>query len=1660
MPWDVSGMGYGEPDKGGDDWHMYRAEPLSASTAPMVLYRTPSGRLVPATIVPSHEVGGPSPSGQTDPGVGPSPASALGTTSTPDAQAGAEQAPTKDAPKADSAPAGKDVPTSHEPKGSAGVLGKASPTQHASSGGADAPSQPAGQADKAAGGAKGVGDGMPANRISGMLLHTPPGVMGLALDHASTHLNEDPHIVPVMQAVCALCGRKGTWRALCSLGKTGALQDILQDVQDGADDLSLGRHTAQIILLKHPLHAPLMADLLTAGDSASGGGGGGAKPGPGMAGGMSAESWQRDFRRSVKFLASALRSMSPMVLLASKDVDVRRHRHVAAVGLMDLLHRWALALVWGIPLHQTAPPSAVAAAVDAEAALAATLRPPTLRGVPQEGTSPSSPGAVRRTSDAQPRGVPSPEVEREQERFAQEESPDRDETFPLASSHRHQSLDSAESRPVATLSSSSGGRRRPLSAPSPTAAQRREAARLGDGSGLPPRAASSQAARPGEGGADQLPGRAPTPGMESESTTSDTGRYRLNVHLIRDDDEREGTVEEVDAREESSAGEGASGGVAEGGGCSGEEDAAPEPGAVRGRAAPPAALAQAGRQVTFRGRGEGATPAEAAWRYPGADSGGGKDDDGERDITPREPSAEEGKGEEEQPKPVPRTPREMARMGLLRVDTKHGRSGKDKPGTRRRDGSQPTATARPSVDVEQPAKRQAPGDASVVPFDVMDAHSPRPGSAGSVGSRPSSARSRRSARGTGAVSPRSTALLEKLSDEHYEAVRENIRRVPPGGWAAWKRIKRADMGLTSVVAALCTLLEVPKPSLAMAKSMVRKPGFAQRLCQVHPSMLSRRAQRTAREILKRHPRHGGKMRSITSAFTLDDLGGAADPDADVLATGMDAPAGLAEEDWAALQTSLRHLHTWCILTASWTSAGGATGPVLDIAAEFFTDDVVDNFRMMGYKRPEEAAATAADIVAAATASDTPVNVEEAMAAKGLVVPTAMRLRIDSFVQAKKAARHLKALSRAGTMDRDTTDAVKRVATRATSMHPGKSGMVTRGGSAHVGGKSMGPAGWQDLISATGAQVVEVSGLETPRAGADSPQQRGRAPGPMDAHKTFYARPAEDGDTEGVAEDALAVLEQAKAADQEAAQSEADTGASLSASASAEVLPLPFDLARSAVLDLPDGHLSALAVLPATVPELVLVSAALCILLSVVPCSARSRAMLRAPNVLKTRLARVHRLALSSRQRFVILALLASRRLRNLTREKVQRMGSTLATLVRWLISLVSSDDRPAAALPLPASVLASGEGYKHALQAHAAGQASDPHGKSPTGPVLDVGNIAAFARANARLSTTAAEGGKEAAETTHSTAALPTLADGTEESGGLVATAWPGVKVPRAAAGPDPLLKAQVDPVTACCFRAGLRAAAWRARSRVHQARKVGLVYSRSRAKQRKALEAATRSAGQPMRDVWVDGLGRQSRANHCLDRARLGLLFLETWDIKSFRRQPAPGRDTVMAAVVIALAIGSEDPTWSKVQHLLRGTRCEVTLMELARVRPGLAEEDAVNALDELAKAWTQQHGVAYGGRAELTQPATIAATHRALGQRAVDGDASMPYSRRRVFAAAAKTQHKGSLDHAAVTELPAAVWRGCPHRLAWLVAQWLMRFLVSVQTRADRHRRAKAAE
>ncbi|CAE7520818.1 unnamed protein product [Symbiodinium sp. KB8] len=213
------------------------------------------------------------------------------------------------------------------------------------------------------------------------------------------------------------------------------------------------------------------------------------------------------------------------------------------------------------------------------------------------------------------------------------------------------------------------------------------------------------------------------------------------------------------------------------------------------------------------------------------------------------------------------------------------------------------------------------------------------------------------------------------------------------------RVAEPTEDMIIIAGALCTLLNVPKPSWTTAKKVIRKKGFVMKLSMVHPSMLAPLSRRVAREILRRHPKHtldvAKSMEIVKRAVGITDYkdgrASAAGPHddeyTDMSSAGKTAFAGEEKEEGitateagavGASFAALAVLHNWCLIMAYWvpdedSNLRGMAGVAID-------KEIVEIFREMGYKNPAEAAAAAAAAAAAEAADGKDIG--EVLAEKG------------------------------------------------------------------------------------------------------------------------------------------------------------------------------------------------------------------------------------------------------------------------------------------------------------------------------------------------------------------------------------------------------------------------------------------------------------------------------------------------------------------------------------------------------------------------------------------------------------------------------------------------------------------------------------------------------
>ncbi len=193
-----------------------------------------------------------------------------------------------------------------------------------------------------------------------------------------------------------------------------------------------------------------------------------------------------------------------------------------------------------------------------------------------------------------------------------------------------------------------------------------------------------------------------------------------------------------------------------------------------------------------------------------------------------------------------------------------------------------------------------------------------------------------------------------LDEDLLEGIRAVIGDISPGQFMRVADIRDPPVEVTAVGAALCALLSLKPAGWESVKRVLSRAGFGKKLCMVHPSLLSKAAQRTARAVLRQHPRHHTDLQWALSRLQQDAT-------AEGGASRSLRPDG-SPRRLGAHSLPVDALHLWCLFMAFWlpeqaADLHGASGA--DVP-----DEIVDAFRQQGYRNPREAAAAAAAAAAA------------------------------------------------------------------------------------------------------------------------------------------------------------------------------------------------------------------------------------------------------------------------------------------------------------------------------------------------------------------------------------------------------------------------------------------------------------------------------------------------------------------------------------------------------------------------------------------------------------------------------------------------------------------------------------------------------------------------
>jgi len=192
-----------------------------------------------------------------------------------------------------------------------------------------------------------------------------------------------------------------------------------------------------------------------------------------------------------------------------------------------------------------------------------------------------------------------------------------------------------------------------------------------------------------------------------------------------------------------------------------------------------------------------------------------------------------------------------------------------------------------------------------------------------------------------------------------------------------------------VAAALCVLLGVKDPSWKRCRRVIKKPGFLDKLAIVAPTMLSKKARKAARTLLRQHSRHLHNLR-------VDKL-------THGLMQAADSTVNNRVESATGLLGSV--LHSWCVCMSWYNPSKAKAVPASGLGSMSglqLDPDVLAAFASQGFERPEEAATAAA--AAAALEFVNGKTLEQAMKKFGFYLSPELLDKFEHHFSALRAAR--------------------------------------------------------------------------------------------------------------------------------------------------------------------------------------------------------------------------------------------------------------------------------------------------------------------------------------------------------------------------------------------------------------------------------------------------------------------------------------------------------------------------------------------------------------------------------------------------------------------------------------------------------------------------------
>lgn len=195
----------------------------------------------------------------------------------------------------------------------------------------------------------------------------------------------------------------------------------------------------------------------------------------------------------------------------------------------------------------------------------------------------------------------------------------------------------------------------------------------------------------------------------------------------------------------------------------------------------------------------------------------------------------------------------------------------------------------------------------------------------------------------------------QLDEDLLNGIRAVMGDISPGHFMRVADIRDPPVEVTAVGAALCALLGIKPAGWESVKRVLSRSGFGKKLTVVHPSLLTKTAQRTARSVLRQHPRHHTDFAWALARLQKDSIPSGRSSPRSQRADGSVRRLG-------AHSVPIDALHLWALFMAFWLPDQDAD--LHGSAGVDVPEEIVEAFRKQGYKNPKEAAAAAAAAAAA------------------------------------------------------------------------------------------------------------------------------------------------------------------------------------------------------------------------------------------------------------------------------------------------------------------------------------------------------------------------------------------------------------------------------------------------------------------------------------------------------------------------------------------------------------------------------------------------------------------------------------------------------------------------------------------------------------------------